>query len=58
MGQQAMLRLQAVEDELVKAGFDEFILATDAGTFTSARWRGRALRAERSRRRMPERTLE
>jgi hypothetical protein len=29
-------RLQAVEDELVEAGFDEFIVATGAGTFV---WR-------------------
>jgi len=40
MDQAAMLkirdRLQAIEDELVEAGFDEFIVATDAGTFT---WR-------------------
>jgi hypothetical protein len=48
MGKAAMLeireRLQAIEDELVAAGFDEFILATDAGTFT---WRSIALvRAE------------
>jgi hypothetical protein len=38
--QEAMLRirdrLQAIEDELVEAGFDEFMVATDAGTFT---WR-------------------
>jgi hypothetical protein len=27
-------RLQAIEDELVAAGFDEFIVATDAGTFS------------------------
>jgi hypothetical protein len=33
-------RLQAVEDELVASGFDEFIVATDAGTFT---WRSVAL---------------
>jgi hypothetical protein len=24
-------RLQAIEDELLKAGYDEFIVATDAG---------------------------
>jgi len=40
MDQAAMLRirdrLQAIEDELVAAGFNEFIVATDAGTFT---WR-------------------
>jgi hypothetical protein len=40
MDQHAMLkirdRLQAIEDELVEAGFDEFIVATDRGTFT---WR-------------------
>jgi hypothetical protein len=40
MKQAAMLeirgRLQAIEDELVEAGFDEFIVATDRGTFT---WR-------------------
>jgi hypothetical protein len=40
MDQAAMLRiydrLQAIEDERVEAGFDEFIVATDAGTFT---WR-------------------
>lgn len=29
-------RLQTIEDELVAAGFDEFIVACDAGTFT---WR-------------------
>jgi hypothetical protein len=29
-------RLQAIEDELVAAGFDEFIVACDAGTWT---WR-------------------
>jgi hypothetical protein len=27
-------RLQAIEDELVAACFDQFIVATDAGTFT------------------------
>jgi len=27
-------RLQAIEDELAAAGFDEFIVATDAGAFT------------------------
>jgi hypothetical protein len=32
-------RLQAIEDELA-SGFDEFIVATDAGTFT---WRSVAL---------------
>jgi hypothetical protein len=40
MDQQAMLkirdRLQEIEDELVEAGFDEFIVATDGGSFT---WR-------------------
>jgi hypothetical protein len=40
MDQQAMLeirdRLQAIEDELVEAGFDEFMIACDSGTFT---WR-------------------
>jgi hypothetical protein len=40
MDQHAMLkirgRLQAIEDELVEAGFDEFMVACDAGTFT---WR-------------------
>ena len=44
MDQQTMLRirerLQAIEDGLVEAGFDEFIVATDAGTFT---WRSVAL---------------
>jgi hypothetical protein len=38
MDQAAMLeirnRLQAIEDELVATGFDEFIVACDAGTFT------------------------
>jgi hypothetical protein len=38
MDQASMLeireRLQVIEDELVDAGFDEFIVATDAGTFT------------------------
>jgi hypothetical protein len=29
-------RLQAIEDKLVAAGFDEFIVATDAGTFSKA----------------------
>jgi hypothetical protein len=36
--QQTMLRirdrLQAIEDELVAAGLDEFIVACDAGTWT------------------------
>jgi hypothetical protein len=40
MDQEALLgirdRLQAIEDELIAASFDEFIVATDAGTFT---WR-------------------
>ena len=27
-------RLQAIEDELIAAGLDEFIVATDAATFT------------------------
>jgi hypothetical protein len=40
MDQHAMLkirdRLQGIEDELVEAGFDEFIVACDTGTFT---WR-------------------
>jgi hypothetical protein len=40
MDQHAMLkirdRLQRIEDELVEAGFDEFMVACDAGTFT---WR-------------------
>jgi hypothetical protein len=40
MDQAAMLalraRLQAIEDELVAASFDEFIVACDAGTWT---WR-------------------
>jgi hypothetical protein len=44
MDQASMLeireRLQVIEDELVDAGFDEFIVATDAGTFT---WRSVAL---------------
>jgi hypothetical protein len=40
MDQAAILRirdrLQAIEDELVEAGLDEFMVACDAGTFT---WR-------------------
>ena len=40
MGEAAMLkirdRLQAIEDELVEAGYEEFMVACDAGTFT---WR-------------------
>jgi hypothetical protein len=44
MDQAAMLeirnKLQAIEEELVAAGFDEFIVACDAGTFT---WRSIAL---------------
>ncbi len=44
MDQAAMLkireRLQAIEDEFVEAGYDEFIVACDAGTFT---WRTTAL---------------
>ena len=40
MDQRTMLRirdrLQAIEDELVAAGLDEFIVACDAGTWT---WR-------------------
>jgi hypothetical protein len=38
-------RLQAIEDELIEAGFDEFIIATDAGSFiwrTLARARAEA----------------
>jgi hypothetical protein len=38
MDQRAMLeirdRLQAIEGALVEAGLDEFIVATDRGTFT------------------------
>jgi len=41
MEQAAMLkireRLQAIEDELIDAGYYEFIVATDAGTFVSRR---------------------
>jgi hypothetical protein len=37
MDQAAMLRirdrLQAIEDELLEAGYDEFIVATDTGSF-------------------------
>ncbi len=29
-------RLQAVEDELIESGYDEFIVATDGGSFV---WR-------------------
>jgi hypothetical protein len=49
MDQAAMLkireRLQATEDDLVAAGFDEFIVATEAGTFT---WRTIALARDES----------
>jgi hypothetical protein len=38
MDQAAMLKLrnqlQPIENELLEAGFDEFMLATDAGTWT------------------------
>jgi hypothetical protein len=37
MDQSAMVkirdRLQAIEDELIKAGFDELIVATESGSF-------------------------
>jgi hypothetical protein len=49
MDQSAMLkirdRLQAIEDELLEAGFDELIVATDSGSFiwrTVARARAEA----------------
>jgi hypothetical protein len=45
-------RLQAVEDELVEAGFDEFIVATGAGTFVWRTTRTRGRSTARSRRQL------
>jgi hypothetical protein len=45
-------RLQAIEDQLMAPGFDEFAVATDAGTLPGARWSGRGRSMARSRRRL------